>query len=504
MEPLLTIAPSTRAGRREWIGLAVLIFPTLLVSMDSTVTYLALPAISAELKPTGSQLLWITDIYTFLEGGFLIIMGALGDRVGRKRLLMIGFILFAAASVMAAFAGSPPWLIAARALLGMTGAIILPCTLSLIRSLFHDDRQRTVAFGLYTAGYSGGTMLGPLIGGVLLTHFWWGSVFLISVPLMLLFLFASPLLPEYRDPDAKQFSLVNALLLLTGTLSVIFGVKRIAESGAMDWIALTTVLGGLGVSGVFVYSQTLVRNPLLNLSLFRIPAFSVTLSTLFLGLFCWAGLYLFLTQYMQLVLGYDPLEAGLLTLLPVAITVAGCILAPQTLRWVSRSVTILLGNVLMLGSIVLLAQLSTETNLVLLIAGFAGFNLGCGIVVTMGIDMVVSVAPHEQAGAASGISESSTTFGQAFGVALLGSVGTAVYRSKMSTFADTALSEEARGTLGGAVEASKQLPVEAGLALANNARQAFVDSFHMASLLAAMAILVMIGVFLAVMKRNPK
>jgi DHA2 family multidrug resistance protein-like MFS transporter len=504
MQTNLTLPSSPRATRREWLGLAVLIFPTLLVSMDSTVTYLALPAISAQLKPTGSQLLWITDIYTFLEGGFLIIMGALGDRIGRKRLLMTGFILFAGASIMAAFAGSPAWLIAARALLGMTGAIILPCTLSLIRSLFHDDRQRTVAFGLYTASYSGGTMLGPLIGGVLLTHFWWGSVFLISVPLMLLFLCASPLLPEYRDPDAKQFSLMNALLLLTGTLSIIYGVKRIAESGSVDSISLTTLLGGLGVSGVFVYSQTIVRNPLLNLSLFRNAAFSVTLATLFLGLFCWAGLYLFLAQYMQLVLGYDPLKAGLLTLLPVAITVAGCILAPQTLRWVSRSVTILLGNVLMLGAIVLLAQLSTATNLTLLIAGFAGFNLGCGIVVTMGIDLVVSVAPHEQAGAASGISESSTTFGQAFGVALLGSVGTAVYRSQMSSFADGTLSDEAHGTLGGALEAAKQLPIEAGLALANNARQAFVDSFHTASLLAAAAILVMIGVFLVIMKRFKK
>jgi len=503
MEPQLTMASPTRAGRREWLGLVALILPTLLVSMDSTVTYLALPSLSAALKPTGAQLLWITDIYMFLEGGFLIIMGALGDRVGRKRLLMIGFVLFAAASLMAAFANSPNALIASRALLGITGAIILPCTLSLIRSMFHDDRQRTVAFGIYTASYSGGTMLGPLIGGVLLTHFWWGSVFLISVPLMLLFLLASPLLSEYRDPEAKQFNLISAILLLTGTLSIIYGIKHIAETGTLEWLSMAAVLGGMVVTGVFVYTQTFLRNPLINLSLFRIPVFSITLATLFLVLFCWAGLYLFLTQYMQLVLGFEPLKAGLLTLLPVIVTIAGCMLSPQALRWVSRNTTIQLGNALMLLAFLSLTMLTTEPNLWLLLGCFAGFNMGCGIVVTMGIDMVVSAAPHEQAGAASGISESSTTFGQAFGVALLGSVGTAVYRSKMSVLHDTTLPGAVPGTLGGALEAAKQLPAEAGATLTQHAREAFVDAFHAAALIAALAMAIMTVAFAIVMKRRP-
>src|SRR5688572_3404718 len=270
-EPTLTLEASTsKATRREWLGLAALALPTLLVSMDSTVTYLALPSLSSALKPSGAELLWITDMFTFMEGGFLIIMGALGDRVGRKKLLLIGFVAFALASVMAAFSSSAEMLIAARAFLGITGAIILPCTLSLIRSMFQDDRERTVAFGIYTSCYAGGTMLGPLLGGILLSYFWWGSVFLISVPLMLIFLFASGLLRNYRDPDAKQFSLVSAFLLVAGTLSMVYGIKRMAETGAIEWLPVTATMLGIIVSAVFLYLQNIVRHPLIDLKLFKI------------------------------------------------------------------------------------------------------------------------------------------------------------------------------------------------------------------------------------------
>ncbi|HEY9044747.1 MAG TPA: MFS transporter [Ohtaekwangia sp.] len=492
---LLSSPVSSLAGRREWTGLAVLALPTLLVSMDATVTYLAIPSLSASLKPTGAQLLWITDIYTFMEGGFLIIMGALGDRIGRKRLLTIGFVLFAIASVMAAFAGSANLLIAARAILGITGAIILPCTLSLIRNMFQDERQRTIAFGIYTACYSGGTMLGPLIGGVLLTHFWWGSVFLISVPLMFLFLLASGLLPEYRDTEAKQFSLLSAVLLLAGMLSVTYGIKYIAESGIEKFAAWISIAAGILLISIFLYAQKIIRNPLINLRLFSIPTFSATLATLFLGLFCWSGLYLFVAQYLQLVLGLTPMISGLLTLLPAAITMAGCMLAPQTLRWIPRTATIILGNIIMLAGMLIFTQLEADTSLIVLIIASTCLSLGCGFIVTLGIDMVVSVAPHEQAGAVSGISESSTTFGSALGVALLGSIGTAVYRSEMLP-ASEVVTEEARNTLGGAWAASQQMPNQSSTTLLVHARSAFLESFHTAALLASAAIILMIVFFI--------
>src|SRR6188474_2903990 len=193
---------SNRAGRREWLGLAVIALPCVLYSMDLTVLELAVPRLSADLKPTAAQLLWILDIYGFLVAGSLITMGTLGDRIGRRRLLMIGAAAFGVASVIAAFSTSAEMLIATRALLGLAGATLAPSTLSLIRNMFLDQQQRTVAIGIWISSYSVGAAIGPLVGGILLEHFWWGSVFLIGVPVMVLLLVVGPmLLPEFRDPE---------------------------------------------------------------------------------------------------------------------------------------------------------------------------------------------------------------------------------------------------------------------------------------------------------------
>lgn len=484
-----------RAGRKEWIGLAVLSLPTLLVSMDATVTYLSLPALSEALQPSASELLWITDIYIFMEAGFLIIMGALGDRVGRKRLLMFGFVAFAMASMLAAFAGSPEMLIAARALLGVTGAIILPCTLSLIRSMFHDDRQRTIAFGIYTACYSGGTMLGPLLGGILLTHFWWGSVFLISVPLMMIFMAASMFLAEYKDPDAKQFNILSAVLLMAGVLPVIYAVKKIAERGVVEWQTVALIVAGIVLSAVFFRMQSRVRNPLINLSLFKIPIFSITLSALFVVLFSWSGLYLFVAQYLQLVLDFNPLMAGILTLVPAAISMVGCMLSPHALKWFSRRSVIVTGHALMLTGMITFTQLDEHSTLALVILGSTCLSMGGGFVVTLGIDMVVSAAPPEQAGAASGISESSTTFGSAFGVALLGSLGTAVYGNRMSeseVLITDNPAELARGTLAGAITVARDM---GDTLLMETAKSAFMDSFHAAAIAGSVVVALMMILF---------
>src|SRR3954468_8531774 len=231
MTAALAIAP--RATRREWIGLAVLALPCLLYSMDLTVLNLAVPQISAQLRPSSAQLLWILDIYGFMIAGSLITMGTLGDRIGRRRLLMIGAAAFGAASVLAAFATSTSMLIGTRALLGMAGATLAPSTLSLIRTMFRDPQQRTVAISVWITSYSAGGAIGPLVGGVLLEHFWWGSVFLVGVPVMLLLLAVGPaLLPEYRDPSARRLDLPSAALSLAAVLAVIYGLKRFAESGA--------------------------------------------------------------------------------------------------------------------------------------------------------------------------------------------------------------------------------------------------------------------------------
>ena len=238
---------SSKAGRREWIGLAVIALPCILYSMDLTVLNLALPKISAELKPSSSELLWIVDIYGFMVAGCLITMGTLGDRIGRRKLLLIGACTFGIASVFAAYANSAEMLIAARATLGIAGATLAPSTLSLIRNMFHDPKQRTVAIGVWITSYSAGGAIGPLIGGVVLQHFSWGAVFLIAVPVMLLLLLLGPiLLPEYRNPEAGRLDLFSALLSLIAVLSVIFGLKKIAENG-VEWLSVSSIMAGFAV-----------------------------------------------------------------------------------------------------------------------------------------------------------------------------------------------------------------------------------------------------------------
>jgi MFS transporter, DHA2 family, multidrug resistance protein len=323
-----------RAGRREWIGLAVIALPCLLVTMDLTVLYLAVPELSADLGPSSSQLLWITDIYGFLIAGSLITMGTLGDRIGRRRLLLIGAAAFGVASVVAAFSTSAEMLIAARAVLGVAGATLAPSTLSLIRNMFLDPRQRTFAIGVWAASFSAGAGIGPLLGGVLLEYFWWGSVFLLAVPVMVLLLVLGPvLLPEFRDPAAGRLDVVSAALSLAAVLAVIYGLKRIAEDG-LGWLPIVSILAGLAVGAVFLRRQRTLADPLIDLRLFRVPAFSASLATNTLTLFVAYGVFLFIAQYLQLVLGLSPLEAGLWTAPSSGGFIAGSMLAPVSVRWV--------------------------------------------------------------------------------------------------------------------------------------------------------------------------
>src|SRR5688500_11648426 len=274
---------ASRATRREWIGLAVIALPCMLYSMDLTVLNLAVPALSAELKPSGAEMLWIVDIYGFMVAGCLITMGTLGDRIGRRRLLMMGAAAFGVASVLAAFSPTPAMLVASRALLGIAAATLAPSTLSLIRNMFLDPQQRTVAISIWVMSYSAGAAIGPVIGGVLLEYFWWGSVFLINVPVMVLLLALGPLLlPEFRDPDAGRLDIPSATLSLAAVLAVIYGLKRIAEQGA-SWVAFFSIAAGITVGFVFAARQRRLADPLIDLKLFRAPAFSAAIATNLLG-----------------------------------------------------------------------------------------------------------------------------------------------------------------------------------------------------------------------------
>ena len=487
----MTTAEAPRAGRREWIALAVIALPCLLYSMDLTVLYLAVPSLTAELEPSSTELLWITDIYGFFLAGFLITMGTLGDRIGRRRLLLIGGAAFGAASVLAAFSTSVAMLIVSRALLGIAAATLAPSTLSLIRNMFLDPGQRTFAVGVWATSFSVGAALGPLLGGVLLEFFWWGSVFLLAVPVMLLLLALGPrLLPEFRDPDAGRLDLVSAGLSVVAVLAVVYGLKEVAASG-LGATPLLAMLVGLAVGLLFVHRQQSLTDPLIDLRLFRSRIFSGSLAANALSLAITFGIFLFIAQYLQLVLGYSPLEAGLLTVPSSGGFIAGSMLAPVLVHIVRPAYVVAGGLLLTAAGLVLLAQVDVQSSVALVVTGSVVVALGVAPPVTLGTDLVVSCVPPERAGVASGISETAAELGGALGIAVLGSLGVAVYRSQITDAVPGRVpfeaSENARDTLGGATEAVDGLPGELGQTLLDAAREAFTQGMQVAALAGATA-----------------
>lgn len=479
-----------KATRRDWIGLVVIAVPCLLYSMDLTVLHLAVPQISADLKPSAAQQLWIVDIYGFLIAGLLLTMGTLGDRIGRRRLLMIGAGAFAVTSLIAAFAPTSEWLIVARALQGIAGATLAPSTLSLIRNMFLDDRERTFAIGMWVAAFSAGGALGPLIGGVLLHYFWWGSVFLLNVPLMIgLVLLAPVYLPEYKDPNPGRMDLISVLQSITGTLAVIYGMKHIAEDGLALWPA-AVILAGLAIILLFWRRQQSLAHPLIDVRLFRRPAFTTALAVNILGLFSVLGTFFFIAQYFQLVLGLDPLAAGL-WLAPSGIAfAAGSIAAPHLVRHYAHGTVVAFGFIIAAVGFAILTQVGRGEGPLILFVGMLVFCIGLAPVGALTTDLVISSVPPERAGAASGISETSFEFGGALGIAVLGSIVAALYRTVMSDATDLPqlspdMLDAARSTLGGAISASQSLTSEDAARLASAARSAFVHAFEVTSAVSA-------------------
>jgi MFS transporter, DHA2 family, multidrug resistance protein len=484
----------SKATRREWIGLAVIALPCMLYSMDLTVLNLAVPHLSADLKPTSAQLLWILDIYGFLVAGSLITMGTLGDRIGRRRLLLIGAAAFGVASVLAAFSTSAEMLIATRALLGVAGATLAPSTLSLIRNMFHDPQQRTFAIGVWVTSYSVGGAIGPLLGGVVLEYFWWGAVFLLGVPVMALLLIVGPkLLPEYRDPNAKPLDLLSAALSLAGVLLVIFGLKRIAEHG-FGLVAAASVGAGVLIGVVFVRRQRRLEHPLIELQLFRSRTFSAALTIYMLATFAAFGAYVFIAQYLQLVLGLSPLEAGLWSLPSFFAFIAGSMIVPVLARRFPAAQLIWAGLIIAAVGFAVLTQLDRANPLGVIVTGSVIYSLGVSPVVILATDIIVGSAPVERAGAASAISETSSELGGALGIAILGSIGTAVYRTRMTAAIPNGIpsdvGEVARGTLGGATAVAERLPDQLAAALLGTARDAFTQAFVTTAAVNAVLILV--------------
>ncbi|HEY7143274.1 MAG TPA: MFS transporter [Streptosporangiaceae bacterium] len=472
-----TTADPSPAGRREWLGLAVLALPTLLCAMDFSVLFLALPRLSADLRPTSTQLLWVTDVYGFMVAGFLVTMGAVGNRIGRRALLMTGAAGFGAASALAAFSESAGMLIGARALLGIAGATLMPSALGLIAAMFRQPRQRSTAISLWAACLLAGAALGPVAGGVLLQAFWWGSVFLLGLPVMAVLLIAAPLLlPESRSPGASRLDPVSVALSLAAVLPVVYGLKVLAASGP-GWPAGLVMLAGLACGLVFVRRQLTLASPLLDVRLLRHRTAAAALVIMLLAGAVSGGAGFLYSQYLQLVESLSPLRAGLWSVPDAAAMIACSVLCPVAVRRLRASSVIVAGLVISAAGFLALTQVQAGHGLAIAVTGIVVVFAGITPAWVLGTDLIIGSVPADKGGSASSLSETASELGMALGVAVIGSAQTAVYRLRTAHTLPAGLPSRAAAaaheSLASAVPAAARLPHALGAALLDPARAAF-------------------------------
>lgn len=475
-----------RASARTWTGLAVLLLPALLVAMDISILFIAGPAIAADLAPTASQWLWMMDIYSFVMAGLLLTMGNVGDRIGRRRLLLIGATVFGLGSACLALAPSAEVFIAARVLLGIGAATLAPSTLALIRSMFHDPDQRRIAVGAWTAAFAGGAVAGPVIGGLLLEHLWWGSVFLINVPVMVVLLAAAPLLvPESRDPASRGFDLPGAVLSLAGIISVVYAGKRFAEYGP-DGTAFVALAAGAALSASAVMWMRRSRHPLIDLSLFTRPAFSAAVGTNTAAGFAMAGLGLLAFTFLQAVHDLSPLRAALTALPTVIGTVLGASFAAKSGSRVRPAPLVVTGFLISAAGLVVVGRVTPDGHVAMFIAGYTVLTFGIGMLGTLANSLVLETAPPGRASTAAATSETGMVLGEAFGIAIFGTVSSALYQRLMAgEEALTGLPPEAGETVAGDIALAERLPTGEAVVLIQAAREAFTSGVTTVALAAA-------------------
>ncbi len=495
-------ATASRAGRREWIGVAALALPCMLVVMDLSVLFLAVPSLTRDLHPSATELLWITDVYGFLIAGALIAMGALGDRIGRRKVLLWGSAAFGAASIFASLSTSPVMLIAARGIQGLAGATLIPSTMGLLFAMFPHEDDRMKALGLISAGFTGGAALGPILGGVLLDVSTWHAVFLINVPAMAAVLFFVPrYVPEFANPAAPRVDLLSAGLLLIGVLSATYGAKRFARGtgGTADAVLMAF---GLTIGVVFLVRQRRISNPLVDLSLFRVRVFSASLTGMVVTTFVMFGTFFFVSQYFQLVLGLDPLPAALWGLPGIAaMTMGTMVVVPKLAQRYRPGPLMASGAALMAVGLAALSTLGTGTPPILAALVIAVFQIGVAPLVTLGNNLVIGSAPPQAAGQASGTSQTLNELGGALGIATLGSLGTALYRGQIndtSTAGVTSADIHAvHDTLAGAASVAGHIPAS----LIHAAQTAFTHGMSVVALVTA-GLMLAVAALLAVTLRE--
>lgn len=480
--PARATASPARSPANRWSVLALLCFSLMLIAVDATVLHIAAPTLTAALRPSAVELLWIIDVYSLVVAPLLLTFGTLGDRYGRRRMVLVGYVVFGLASLSAAFSATPLALIVSRALLGVGGAMIMPATLSIIRQVFTDRAERALALGVWSAVAAGGAAVGPLVGGVLVEHFHWGSVFLINVPLLIAALpVAARILPAAPPRAAPPWDAAGAAQSMLGILAFAFGLKE-AGSGHLlaPPVAALTAVAGLGLLAWFAVRQRRIAHPLLDVSLFTRRDFATGVVCVLLAVFSLVGLELMLAQYLQLVLGDSPLEAAVRMLPLMVAAIAGGLAAAHVLRRAGLRATMSGGLALTALALAPTLTWGTEVHPVMLSACFAGIGFGVEVALLAASDMIMAAVPERQAGGAAAVEETAYELGAGLGVAVLGTVTTMLYAPALRAVDGVApaVLAEARESLASAAHLAEQTGGAAGAALLGAARTAFVDALH--------------------------
>ncbi|MGV9801315.1 efflux MFS transporter LfrA [Mycobacterium sp. NPDC003449] len=493
MSACLDGAQSTtpQTPKRAWVALAVLMLPVLLIAIDNTVLAFALPVIAEDFRPAASTQLWIVDVYSLVLAALLVAMGGLGDRLGRRRLLLIGASGFAVISVVAAFAPSAGALVAARALLGVFGAMLMPSTLSLIRNIFTDASARRLAIAIWASCFTAGSTLGPIVGGALLQHFHWGSVFLVAVPILLPLLVLGPrLVPESRDPNPGPLDLTSVVLSFTAMLPLVWAIKTTAHDGASG-LGAAAFIAGIASGVLFVRRQRRSATPMLDIGLFSYAPFSSSILANFLSIVGLIGFIFFISQHLQLVLGLSPLTAGLVTLPGAVVSMVAGLGVVQLAKRHAPHTLMITGLVFVAIGFVLILLWRHDLSVAAIIASFVVLELGVGISQTVSNDTIVASVPPAKAGAASAVSETAYELGAVVGTATLGTIFTAFYRTNVEVPAGLtpAQAGDAAESIGGATAVAADLPATTAGQLMESARSAFDSGIAPTSIIAAALVL---------------
>ncbi|MCF6387644.1 efflux MFS transporter LfrA [Mycobacterium sp. MBM] len=497
--------PPTTTPRRSWVALAVLTLPVMLIAIDNTVLAFALPAIAEDFRPPASTQLWIVDVYSLVLAALLVAMGSLGDRIGRRRLLLIGAGGFAIVSAVAAFAPTAEMLVLARAILGFFGAMLMPSTLSLIRNIFTEASARRLAIAIWASCFTAGSTLGPIVGGALLEHFHWGSVFLIAVPILLPLLILAPkLVPESRDPNPGPLDLISVALSFVAMLPLVWAIKTAAHDGLSVLIVIAVVVG-LSAGVLFVRRQNRRPIPMLDMELFRYGPFTSSVLANFLSIVGLIGFIFFVSQHLQLVLGLSPLEAGLVTLPGAVVSMIAGISVVKAAKRFSAQTLIVFGLVFVAAGFIMILLFRHDLSVAAIIVSFIVLELGVGVSQTISNDTIVASVPAAKAGAASAVSETAYELGAVVGAATLGTIFTAFYRANVQLPAGLTHTQagDAAESIGGATAVARELPASTAERLLTSAHTAFDSGIAPTATLAATLVLAAAVIVIVAFRRSP-